>query len=350
MWAEGTPAAVNPRLLIDAIVRQTTVLIAQISTATGIRAPLAHVAEQVFVSLARELESQGVRRKVVADMFGLALRTYQKKVQRLAESATQKEQTLWQGVLAFIESDAAVSRRRVLERFRNDDEAGVGAVLQDLVGSGLVYVSGYGPSAIYRATTDAERRGMEHGEETESLAAFVWAAVFREPGVTVGSLLNAFPVDAGAVRAAVEQLLADGRLDRAGEGDAATLRAAALVVPVGSERGWEAAVYDHYQAVASAIAEKVRIGPRQSAETDVVGGTTLRFGIHEGHPHAARVLGMLTRVRKELADLWEEVTAHNRANPVPEDQRTQVTFYFGQSIRNAAGSDATPIDPEEESS
>jgi hypothetical protein len=34
-------------LLIDAIVRQTTVLIAQLATAGGFRAPLAHIAEQV---------------------------------------------------------------------------------------------------------------------------------------------------------------------------------------------------------------------------------------------------------------------------------------------------------------
>lgn len=47
----------DTKLLIDAIVRQTTVLIAQLSTAAGIRAPLAHVADQVFVALAQEIES-----------------------------------------------------------------------------------------------------------------------------------------------------------------------------------------------------------------------------------------------------------------------------------------------------
>jgi hypothetical protein len=70
----------NSRLLIDAIVQQTTVLIAQLSTAAGIRAPLAHIADQVFLELSREIERQGVSRKVAADMFGLALRGYQKRV------------------------------------------------------------------------------------------------------------------------------------------------------------------------------------------------------------------------------------------------------------------------------
>jgi len=69
----------DTRHLIEGIVQQTTVLIAQISTAAGLRAPLARVADQVFLELAREFE---------AHMFGLALRTYQKKVARLSESAS----------------------------------------------------------------------------------------------------------------------------------------------------------------------------------------------------------------------------------------------------------------------
>ena len=85
----------DPRILIDAIVRQTMVLIAQLSTIDGMRSPLSHVADEVFVGLVRELESQGVGKKVIADMFGLALRSYRQKVQRLSESVTQRGVTLW---------------------------------------------------------------------------------------------------------------------------------------------------------------------------------------------------------------------------------------------------------------
>src|SRR5690242_5793546 len=100
----------DAKLLIDAIVRQTTVLIAQLSTAAGIRAPLAHIADQIFLDLAREIEAQGVSRKVVADMFGLALRTYQRKVQRLAESATQRNTTLWEALLEHVRENDGITR------------------------------------------------------------------------------------------------------------------------------------------------------------------------------------------------------------------------------------------------
>lgn len=59
----------NARVLISAIVQQVTVLIAQLATTGGARAPLAQVAGQVFLELARELEAQGVSRKVSAKRF-----------------------------------------------------------------------------------------------------------------------------------------------------------------------------------------------------------------------------------------------------------------------------------------
>lgn len=125
----------NVRLLVDGLVRQTTILIAQLSTTASVRAPLAHVADQVFLDLAREIEGQGVGRKVVADMFGLALRSYQKKIQRLTASATDGNRTLWQAVLEFLR-DGSKSRARIDERFAYDGAREVGAVLSDLVASG----------------------------------------------------------------------------------------------------------------------------------------------------------------------------------------------------------------------
>ena len=46
--------------LIDAIVRQTTVLLASLATASGQRATLARVANQVFGDLVAELKQQGL--------------------------------------------------------------------------------------------------------------------------------------------------------------------------------------------------------------------------------------------------------------------------------------------------
>ena len=88
----------NPALLIDSIVQQTMVLIAQLATSAGFRAPLSHIADRVLLDLSRELQSQGVTQKVRADMFGMALRTYQSKIRRYSASQNEGQESVWKAV------------------------------------------------------------------------------------------------------------------------------------------------------------------------------------------------------------------------------------------------------------
>jgi hypothetical protein len=320
-------------LLIDAIVRQTTVLLAQISTAAGIRAPLAHVADEVFISLAREIEAQGVGRKVAADMFGLALRTYQKKVQRLAESATRREETLWEAVLDFVSERTSATREQILMNFRRDGEREVIGVLSDLVGSGLIHASGRGTAAVYGPTTDAERRLLAEAAERESLDALAWATVRGNTGMTSVSLAESLRLDLTATRELVRRLISEGRVARKLDSDDAVLQASPLVIPVGAEMGWEAAVLDHFRAVANAIAAKLRRGSQRATKDDIVGGSTLSFKLSAGHPHWERVRGLLARVRTEAHTLWREVEDYNVEHGVADDpDAALVWFYFGQYV------------------
>lgn len=317
------------KLLIDAIVRQTTVLIAQLSTSAGIRAPLAHVADQVFLDLAAEIEAQGVSRKVVADMFGLALRSYQKKVQRLQESAAVRDRTLWEAVLDVICQRGSVTREALATHFRRDDERDLAAVLNDLVGHGLVYCTGRGASALYGATSEADQRRVAQGEQRDSLEAMVWLSLYRQPA-TLAELCAALSLPEAAIAPAVAALARDGRLREHG----GVLRAETFLVPVGSELGWEAAVFDHYQALATAVAAKIRRGAPRSEADDVVGGATLTFELPRGHALEAEVLGLLRKVRRDLNELWQRSEAVN-ASTKTDEPRTRVTFYFGQHVEDA---------------
>lgn len=307
-------------------------LIAQLSTAAGIRAPLAHVADQVFLDLAKELESQGLGRKVVADMFGMAVRGYQKKVQRLTESVTVRDRTLWEAVLDFVRDNGGATRRRVFERFRADDEEAVASVLRDLVSSGLVLTSGHGATSIYRATSEADLRRLVDAESADSLAALVWAIVYHHPGIYLEDLAGHLSADRDALRSAITALVAEGRLECDDAVAFRGLRATVLVVPVGAESGWEGAVYDHFHAVASAIAAKLRLGTLKADMADRVGGTTLHFEIRPGHPLEEEVYGLLRTVRANAHDLWRRVCEHNASQPIEEDEKVSVCFYFGQSV------------------
>ena len=238
------------KLLIDGIVRQTTVLIAQLSTSAGVRAPLAHVADQIFLELSAEIAAQGVSRKVAADMFGMALRSYQKKLRRLTESASVRNRTLWEAVMDFVSEQGSATRDRILERFRYDEEREVAAVLNDLVGQGLIYATGKGNNSMYKLSSEDDRKELAQKDTEESVLQMAWLALYRR-ALTRSELVAFLNADEHAVNAAVSRLLADGHISESSDGK---LSAETFLVPVGAERGWEAAVFDHFSAMAGAIA------------------------------------------------------------------------------------------------
>lgn len=319
----------DTKLLVDAIVRQTTVLIAHLCTAAGVRAPLAHVADQVFLGLSREIEAQGVGRKVVADMFGLALRSYQKKVQRLTESASTRDKTLWEAMIDFLRDGGSVTRERIFDRFQFDGNEAVAAVLRDLVASGVAYSTGRGELALYGLTSAADRAQLLRQQQLDTLPSLVWVTIYREGPLGLAALRERMGVvEPEALDAALGELERDGSIQRDAGG---RYQSSMVTIPVGARVGWEAAVFDHFQAVAKAIAAKLQLGPR-SREKDTVGGATLSFDISPGHPLEPAVVGLLHKVRKEANELWNQLEEHNRLHPVAEEQRMQVTFYVGQNV------------------
>lgn len=317
----------DSRTLIDSIVRQTTVLIAQLSTAAGIRAPVAHVADQVFCELARELEAQGVRQKVAADMFGMALRTYQKRMQRLTAARGEQGRTLWESVVTFLDRRTRTTRAEVRQRFRHDEERDVAAVLRDLVDSGLCDSKGSGDGATYTMTSSLDRAALSQQATPEAIQDFVWLAIFRQGPLTTDDLAAAVPRKAEALDAALRALVKHGRVTHDGSSD--TYRSSEFVVPVGSTGGWEAAVFDHFQTVVVAIAEKVgRLGPRSRAD-DTIGGATYAFDLSASHPLRNEVFELLSRTRTELDILWDRVEAHNQERPIAPEDLQRASFYFG---------------------
>jgi hypothetical protein len=333
------------KMLIDSIMQQTTVLIGQLSTAAGIRAPLARLADQVFVDLAQELESQGVGRRVAADMFGMALRSYQKKLRRLTESQSTADHTLWRSVLEHVRQQQRVSKADLLLRFSHDGEREVGAILADLVSSGLVYQTGRGRDALYRVTSDIDLRHLSGADDPAGLAPLLWSSVFDKPGTSEAELARTLELDPACVAKALSLLIDEGRLRRDAPGVDAPLTAEDLVVPVGATQGWEVAVHDHFRAVANAIASKVKSGVVRSRGADVVGGGTLSFDLSESHPYRGRATTLLAEVRERVNALWNEVEAYNARHPIPEAELERLFFYFGQYLQH--GDEGSTCDAED---
>jgi hypothetical protein len=319
------------RLLIEAIVREMTVLLAELATSGGIRAPLANVADRVFTELARELDAHGVSRTVSADMFGLALRTYLRRIRRHDESVTQQGHSLWEAVLDFIQHRSVVGRGDVLSEFAKDDEGLVRSVLQDLTDSGLVFRSGVRNATAYRAAVPGELGPLGKQADSDALDHVIWAMVRREGPLSSAKLCERTTLPAHDVEAALARLRKDGRVDEVtGEG-LRLHRAKSIVIPFGAASGWEAAVYDHFHAMVKTIVCKLRLDADGAAPNDRVGGSTYTFEVWQGHPLEERVHGQLSRFREATSALRREVDEHNKKSAFPT-RYDRVTVYMGQCV------------------
>jgi predicted transcriptional regulator len=306
---------VNVQLLIDSIVRQVTVLIAQLATSGGLRAPVAHIANQVFVELANELDAQGVSRKVSADMFGMALRTYIRKLRRLSESSTERGRSLWEAVLNLLDQGEVLSRDEVIKRFHRDDEMVVRGILHDLTESGLVFCAGSGQSATYRAATEQELGRMRQFASQEGTDELVWVLVYREGPLSFDEIEKRCARDRQQLQQIIQRLVDSGRVQR----------------PLNSPLGWEAAVFDHLQACVQTICSRLRENSRFASAEDMVGGSTYSFDIWPGHPMESEVLQCLKRFRRVQSALRQRVDDYNAKHRIP-DEYTQVVMYGGQCL------------------
>jgi hypothetical protein len=317
--------------LIHAIVRQTTILIAQLATARGIRAPLAQIANQVFLDLVGELERQGVSRKVSADMFGLGLRTYRRKIQQLSESSTERGRSLWEAILEHVRERGLVTRAEFLDRFPRDDEASVRAVLHDLCESQLVFVSGAGPNTTYRAASEEELSALQRRRGPDGADELLVALMYREGPLTLKEIASRAQADLSAVEAGLDRLTAAGRIEQIEHDGILRYKAGALVIPLGAPVGWEAAVFDHFKAMVATVLCRLREGELTAALVDRNGGSTYTIDVWQGHPLADEVYGTLGRLRTALSELRSRVDEFNSQREIP-DSYTRVVIYAGQCV------------------
>ena len=145
------------------------------------RAPLAHIADQIFLEISTELRKQGVGVKVIADMFGMALRSWQAKIRRATESRTDVGRTLWEAVYSYLSTHGQVSRSKILERFKYDEEAVLKGVLNDLVESQLIFKAGRGDSTIYiMAPSDLNAQDEEENKtKDDQLDAMILVTLYH---------------------------------------------------------------------------------------------------------------------------------------------------------------------------
>ena len=116
------------------------------------------------------------------------------------------------------------------------------------------------------------------------------------------------------------------------------------MIPYGSEAGWAAAVFDHYQAVVGAIGAKLQASATRSRKHDAIGGSTFNFDIWQGHPFEDEVLGLLKELRERAHTLRSRVDNYiTTLHPQTENPK-RVVLYVGQNVIEDEP-DAAPWEP-----
>ena len=247
-------------------------------------------------------------------------------------------------VLDYIDTEEGRSREEVLHRFRWDDMSAIKAVLHDLINSGLIYSLKQAGLTLYRLTPESDLQRLASRAKSDSLSSIVWVHIYRHPGLEADIIAQQLRAEPDAVKTAITKLISEGRLEQykeeSAEDDEAApslYRANSCYLPVGEPIGWAASVYDHFQAMAKAISNKLNRYGAQSALSDEIGGTTMSFDLYPGHPQEAEVRALLKRYRDELNILWARVVETNqsaRDAGEPHDNIFKVTFYLGQNIED----------------
>lgn len=320
----------NAQILVHAVVQQTTVLLAQLATAGRLRTPLHRVSQQVFLDLSAELQSQGLTKSLIADMFGMTLRTYHRKVHELSQSRSVLGRTVWEAVLEFIVEHECVSAAEIDGRFSRDDRDVVASILVDLVESGFCYRTGRGKQAVYRAASVADFR---EGGPSFSVACeyLVWQTIYRNGPSDLARVESLTRLPREQCRRALDALLADGRAERV-DANAELFQSQRIDVPVGQAEGWEAAIFDHYQAMVAAVCDKLARHVEGADSSDTTGGATYSIDLWPGHPLEEEVLGTLTRVRTMMEDLRSRVDKENGRARRAVSRR--LVFYVGQHLKS----------------
>jgi hypothetical protein len=119
----------------------------------------------------------------------------------------------------------------------------------------MIFASGAGELLVYRAAGDDELGELARLSSEQGLDELAWVIIYREGPLAEAALAARLGRRVEELGPALERLTGDGRVQRSKDG---ALGAFECVVPLGANAGWEAAVFDHVQAVVQTVCQRLQ--------------------------------------------------------------------------------------------
>lgn len=309
-------------LLIDALLHQLARLVAQLAVEE--RSSLAHVADRFQLQLVQELRRRGLGHKVIADIFGLPLRTYHERIKRLDEHKLSRSKTIRDAMIGFVHKQSCVTRDSLDLRFRLDDERIVRSVLRDLVETGVLEHKTGDQGHLYVV---AEPPVGE--SEVERIDALILIALQDIEAATVDELAEVLGASHERIALRLTALAADGRINQVVQGGEVRFASLEIEIGYGQASGRDAAIFDHVRAMVSALTAKLD-GKSAAHRGDEVGGSTYVFDLSANNALAEEVTSLLQQVRDRASDLRRRVLAVRGSEG--NSHHARVTVYVGQWV------------------
>src|SRR5262249_40321756 len=130
---------------------------------------------------------------------------------------------------------------------------------------------------------------------------------------------------------ALARLVEAGRITAEDSGDGAVYASSQLVIGLDAPAGWEAAVFDHFQALVRTIVAKLRREPSDTDSQALVGGSTYTFVVWPEHPFYDEVSQELARFRARESNLRARVDSYNAEHGIPA-RHQKIVSYAGQYV------------------
>jgi hypothetical protein len=166
----------------------------------------------------------------------------------------------------------------------------------------------------------------------EGLHHLVWVTVQQSAPVTKPQLTASLALSEEALTRSLDVLCDRGWIRLSARTDEPSYESDGCVLPYDDAKGWEGAVFDHYQALVGALCAKLGTGQKQARRSDVIGGSTFGFEVWPEHPLYDEVLGLLGRFREQAGELRARVAAHNTQHDAEAVLKRRVITYVGQNV------------------
>lgn len=323
---------IDANLLIRTLFELTAQMSVDVIHASGARPDLKHIMDEVFMTFAEQFHEIGLPRSVAADMFGLVVRSYLKRIQNYEENRGEVSQPLWKRILLLIAEEPNIDLETLLSRFPVGYVKSVKTSLNDLCDQGVLVETRRRKVVRYTIGLDTQ---VEE-DKYEQVKQFVWLLIFnaKQPLTHEKISQTLHPVYSGElIEQCLGDLIAEGRV---AQNQSTT---PSSYVNNGQETpppfGWESAVYMHLHAVFNALMLKLNMMIHDDAPNvpgHYIGGSTWTFRLWEGHPMEDEVLNTLSQQREAMQVLFERSKTHEE--PEDQEQIYQCDLYVGQGLKH----------------